>query len=128
MRHQKVGRKLNRKSSHLKAMLKNLICSLIKYEKIKTTLAKSKELRRKVEPIITISKIDNLSNRRLIFSRIRNNFIVYKLFKDIGPFFLNRPGGYIKIVKCGFRSGDNSPMAYILLVNREQRIENKSKS
>ncbi|NIG99356.1 MAG: 50S ribosomal protein L17 [Buchnera aphidicola (Periphyllus acericola)] len=125
MRHQKVGRKLNRKRSHLKAMIKNLTCSLLIHEKIKTTIAKSKELRRTVEPIITISKIDNLSNRRLVFSRIRNNFVVYKLFKDLGPFFLNRSGGYIKIIKCGFRNGDKSPMAYILLVNRNNFIETK---
>ncbi|WP_343187701.1 50S ribosomal protein L17 [Buchnera aphidicola (Periphyllus koelreuteriae)] len=127
MRHQKVGRKLNRKRSHLKLMLQNLICSLLMHEKIKTTLSKSKELRRVVEPIITLSKIDNLSNRRLVFSKIRNNFILYKLFKDLGPFFLNRPGGYIKIIKCGFRNGDKSPMAYILLVDRFNQLKNKNK-
>ncbi|WP_343183469.1 50S ribosomal protein L17 [Buchnera aphidicola] len=127
MRHQKVGRKLNRKRSHLKLMLQNLICSLLMHEKIKTTLSKSKELRRVVEPIITLSKIDNLSNRRLVFSKIRNNFILYKLFKDLGPFFLNRPGGYIKIIKCGFRNGDKSPMAYTLLVDRFNQLKNKNK-
>ncbi|CAL4323501.1 50S ribosomal protein L17 [Buchnera aphidicola] len=125
MRHKKVGLKLNRKGSHLKSMFNNLICSLLLYEKIKTTLAKSKELRRIVEPIITRSKIDNLSNRRLIFSKIRNNYIVHKLFKDLGPFFLERLGGYIKIIKCGFRYGDKSPMAYVFLVDRKN-IKNKN--
>jgi large subunit ribosomal protein L17 len=124
MRHQKVGRKLNRTSSHLKLMLMNLSCSLLLHERIKTTLAKSKELRRIVEPIITVSKIDNLSNRRLIFSKIRDNKILHKLFTDLGPFFINRPGGYTKIIKCGYRNGDKSPMAYVLLVNRNS-IKNK---
>ncbi|NIH16499.1 MAG: 50S ribosomal protein L17 [Buchnera aphidicola (Periphyllus lyropictus)] len=125
MRHRKIGRKLNRKRSHLKSMLKNLTCSLLIHEKIKTTLSKSKELRRTVEPIINISKIDNLSNRRLIFSRIRNYEVVHKLFKELGPFFLNRLGGYIKIIKCGFRNGDNSPMAYVFLVNRTIKTKKK---
>ncbi|MCW5197506.1 50S ribosomal protein L17 [Buchnera aphidicola] len=124
MRHQKVGRKLNRTGSHLKSMLINLSCSLFLHEKIRTTLAKSKELRRVVEPIITVSKIDNLHNRRFIFSKIRNNNILHKLFTDLGPFFKNRLGGYTKIIKCGYRNGDKSPMAYVLLVERHH-IQNK---
>lgn len=124
MRHRKVGRKLNRTSSHLKLMLMNLTCALILHEKIKTTLAKSKELRRIVEPIITVSKTDSLSNRRLLFSKIRNNSILHKLFTDLGPFFVNKPGGYTKIIKCGYRNGDKSPMAYVLLANRNH-IKNK---
>ncbi|CAL4323590.1 50S ribosomal protein L17 [Buchnera aphidicola (Sipha maydis)] len=124
MRHKKIGRKLNRNSSHLKAMLNNLSCSLLLYERVKTTLAKSKELRRIIEPIITVSKIDNIPNRRLIFSKIRDNYLVHKLFKDLGPFFFNRNGGYLKIIKCGFRNGDKSPMAYVLLVDREKIHKN----
>ncbi|CAL4323723.1 50S ribosomal protein L17 [Buchnera aphidicola] len=118
MRHRHSGRYLNRNSSHLKAMFNNMICALLKYEMIKTTLPKAKELRTIVEPLITISKVDSISNRRLIFSRIRNNFIVYKLFSDIGPYFLNRPGGYTKILKCGFRPGDKAPIAYVQLTGR----------
>jgi len=127
MRHKKVGRKLNRNRSHLKSMLNNLICSLVLYEKIKTTLAKSKELRRIFEPMITISKKDNISNRRLIFAQVRNNTIVHKLFKDLGPHFLTREGGYIKIIKCGLRNGDKAPMAYVLLVDRKH-IKKKIKT
>ncbi|QCI21775.1 50S ribosomal protein L17 [Buchnera aphidicola (Hyadaphis tataricae)] len=118
MRHRKIGRQLNRNSSHLSAMLKNMTCSLLDHEIIKTTLAKAKELRRVVEPIITRSKIDTVSNRRLVFSCIRNNLIVAKLFKTLGPGFLSRPGGYTRILKCGFRAGDKAPMAYIELVDR----------
>lgn len=118
MRHRKSGRLLNRKRSHLNSMLKNLACSLIKYEHIKTTLLKAKELRRFVEPLINFSKTDTISNRRLIFSRIRDIIIVKKLFNDIGPHFHLRFGGYTRILKCGFRSGDNSPLAYIELVDR----------
>ncbi|WGS66150.1 50S ribosomal protein L17 [Enterobacteriaceae bacterium ET-AT1-13] len=121
MRHRKIGRLFNRNSSHRKLMLRNIICSLINYEIIKTTLAKAKELRRFVEPIITISKIDIIKNRRLIFSKIRDNKIVSKLFKKIGPIYFNRPGGYTRIFKCGYRNGDNSPMAYIELVNRNKK-------
>ncbi|WP_343192522.1 50S ribosomal protein L17 [Buchnera aphidicola (Taiwanaphis decaspermi)] len=117
MNHKKIGRKLNRKSSHLKSMLKNMICSLIKNESIKTTVAKAKELKRVCEPIITKSKINNISNKRIIFSMLRNNMIVYKLFDNIGPRFTSRMGGYIKIVKCGFRKGDNAPMAYLKLMD-----------
>jgi len=100
-------------------MLKNMACSLFIHERIKTTLAKAKELRRIVEPLITISKTDNHQHRRLIFSKIRNYKILNKMFKDIGPSFLNRPGGYVRILKCGFRKGDKSIMAYLMLVDRE---------
>ncbi|VFP79318.1 50S ribosomal protein L17 [Buchnera aphidicola] len=118
MRHRKTGRLLNRKRSHLKSMLKNMTCSLIKHEYIKTTLPKAKELRRFVEPIITLSKYDTIVNRRLVFSRIRNIFTVKKLFHELGPYFYSRPGGYLRILKCGFRKGDNATIAYIELVGR----------
>ncbi|XZR53128.1 MAG: 50S ribosomal protein L17 [Enterobacteriaceae bacterium] len=120
MRHRKSGKLLNRNNSHRKLMFRNIICSLINYEIIKTTLIKAKELKRFVEPIITIAKIDLIKNRRLIFSRIRNNKIVTKLFEKIAPIYFNRPGGYTRILKCGFRKGDNAPMAYIELVNRKK--------
>lgn len=118
MRHRKTGRSLNRSSNHVKAMFINMICSLLKYEIIQTTVPKAKELRKIVEPLITISKIDTVSNRRLVFSRIRNIFSVSKLFNEIGPHFLNRPGGYTQILKCGFRSGDKAPIAYIRFMDR----------
>ena len=118
MRHRKIGRKLNCNSSHRNAIFKNMACSLFTNEIIKTTLAKAKELRRVVEPIITLSKIDNIARRRLIFSKIRNNEVVSKLFTKLGPIFSNRCGGYTRILKCGFRTGDKAPMAYIELVDR----------
>lgn len=121
MRHRKSGRQLNRKSDHLNAMLKNMACSLFTNEIIKTTLAKAKELRRTVEPIITLSKVDTVARRRLVFARIRNNEIVAKLFKNLGPSFFSRFGGYTRILKCGFRSGDKAPMAYIELVDRVKK-------
>lgn len=126
MRHRKIGRKFNCNSSHRNAIFKNMACSLVLNEIIKTTLAKAKELRRIIEPIITLSKVDNISRRRLLFSRIRNNEVVAKLFKNIGPAFYNRPGGYTRILKCGFRSGDKAPMAYIELVDRVKKNQ-KSK-
>ncbi|CAL4325133.1 50S ribosomal protein L17 [Buchnera aphidicola] len=125
MRHRKSGRHLNRSRNHLNAMLNNMACSFFSNEIIKTTLAKAKELRRIVEPIITISKIDNVSNRRLVFSKIRNNEIVAKLFKNIGPVYYSRLGGYTRILKCGFRFGDKAPMAYIELVDRIKKNVNK---
>ncbi|CAL4323049.1 50S ribosomal protein L17 [Buchnera aphidicola] len=125
MRHKKVGKKFNRKRSHVKSMIKNMICSLLNFEKIKTTLPKSKELKRFIEPIITIAKVDSVSNRRIIFSKIRNNYLVSKLFNDLGPFFLKKPGGYTKILKCGYRAGDRAPMAYIFFSDRI--IKNKNK-
>ena len=118
MRHRKAGRKFNRTSSHRSAMLKNMAVSLIDHEIIKTTLPKAKELRRIAEPLITLSKTDNVANRRLAFNRTRNTAAVGKLFSELGPRFAERPGGYTRILKCGFRSGDSAPMAYIEFVDR----------
>ena len=118
MRHRKAGRKFNRTSSHRSAMFKNMAVSLIDHEIIKTTLPKAKELRRIAEPLITLSKTDNVANRRLAFNRTRNAAAVGKLFSELGPRFAERPGGYTRILKCGFRSGDSAPMAYIELVDR----------
>ncbi|WWO96553.1 MAG: 50S ribosomal protein L17 [Candidatus Dasytiphilus stammeri] len=118
MRHRKIGRKLNCKSNMRKALFLNLSKELVRHEIIKTTLPKAKELRRIIEPLITFAKVDNLSRRRLAFSKIRTKTIVKKLFDDIGPRFINCPGGYTRILKCGFRTGDQAPMAYIELINR----------
>ena len=118
MRHRKIGRKLNRTSSHRSAMFKNMAVSLIDHDIIKTTLPKAKELRRIAEPLITLSKTDNVANRRLAFNRTRNAAAVGKLFSELGPRYTERPGGYTRILKCGFRSGDSAPMAYIELVDR----------
>lgn len=120
MKHQKKIIKLNRTGAHRRSMFQNMIISLITYKIIKTTLSKAKVLRRVIEPIITRCKIDNLSNRRVIFSKIRNDYVVKKLFNQIGPHFLDRPGGYTRVLKCGFRKGDNAPMAYIELVDRSK--------
>lgn len=118
MRHRKVGRKFNRTSVHVKAMLNNIACALLNYENIKTTVSKAKEVRRIIEPLITRSKIDSVANRRLVFSQVRDKKIVAKLFNDLGPHFVDRLGGYVRILKCGFRSGDKAPMAYIQLIDR----------
>ena len=118
MRHRKAGRKFNRTSSHRSAMFKNMAVSLIDHEIIKTTLPKAKELRRIAEPLITLSKTDNVANRRLAFNRTRNAAAVGKLFSELGPRYAERPGGYTRILKCGFRSGDSAPMAFIELVDR----------
>ncbi len=118
MRHRKSGRQLNRNSSHRKAMFKNMAVSLLRHEIIKTTLPKAKELRRVVEPLITRAKVDSVANRRIIFARTRDNEITAKLFTEIGPRYQDRPGGYVRIMKCGFRKGDNAPMAYVELVDR----------
>ncbi len=118
MRHRKSGRQLNRNSSHRKAMLSNMAASLIESEVIKTTLPKAKELRRVVEPLITLAKEDSVANRRLAFSRMRSKSAVGKLFTEHGPRYQDRPGGYTRILKCGFRTGDAAPMAYIELVGR----------
>lgn len=118
MRHRKSGRHLNRTSAHRKAMFKNMSVSLFEHELIKTTLPKAKELRRVAEPLITLAKIDSVANRRLAFARTRSDAAVGKLFGELGPRYANRPGGYIRILKCGFRSGDNAPMAYVELVDR----------
>ena len=118
MRHRKSGRHLNRTSSHRKAMFKNMSVSLVEHEVIKTTLAKAKELRRFAEPLITLAKEDTVANRRLAFARTRSKAAVGKLFSELGPRYETRPGGYIRILKCGFRAGDNAPMAIVELVDR----------
>jgi large subunit ribosomal protein L17 len=118
MRHRKSGRKLNRNSSHRKAMFANMSVSLIEHELIKTTVAKAKELRRVAEPLITLAKEDTVANRRLAFARLRNKAAVGKLFSEIGPRYQERPGGYLRIIKAGFRPGDNAPIAYVELVDR----------
>lgn len=118
MRHQKSGRKLNRNSSHRKAMFRNMTASLIEHELIRTTLPKAKELRRVAEPLITLAKKDTVANRRLAFARIRSNEAVAKLFSELGVRYQDRPGGYLRILKCGNRPGDNAPMAYVELVDR----------
>ena len=118
MRHRKSGRHLNRTSTHRRAMFRNMAASLIEHEWIKTTLPKAKELRRVVEPLITLAKHDSVANRRLAFARTRNAAAVAKLFTDLGPRYVERPGGYTRILKCGHRRGDAAPMAYVELINR----------
>jgi len=118
MRHRNSGRQLNRNSSHRKAMFRNLTASLFDHEVIRTTLPKAKELRRVAEPLITLAKDDNVANRRVAFSRIRDKAAVGKLFSDLGPRYKARSGGYLRILKCGYRSGDKAPMAYVELVDR----------
>ncbi|MGE8239297.1 MAG: 50S ribosomal protein L17, partial [Stenotrophomonas indicatrix] len=118
MRHQKSGRKFSRTSAHREAMFKNMAASLFKHELIKTTLPKAKELRRVAEPLITLAKVDSVANRRLAFARLRDNEAVGNLFTILGPRYANRPGGYLRLLKCGFRAGDNAPMAYVELVDR----------
>ncbi|KKD57611.1 50S ribosomal protein L17 [Stenotrophomonas maltophilia] len=118
MRHQKSGRKFSRTSAHREAMFKNMAASLFKHELIKTTLPKAKELRRVAEPLITLAKVDCVANRRLAFARLRDNEAVGNLFTILGPRYANRPGGYLRLLKCGFRAGDNAPMAYVELVDR----------
>ena len=120
MRHQMSGRKLNRTTSHREAMFRNMASSLIKHELIRTTLPKAKELRRVAEPLITLAKTDGVANRRLAFARMRDKEAVGKLFVEIGPRYRERAGGYLRILKCGFRPGDNAPMAYVELVGRPQ--------
>lgn len=123
MRHGNSGKSLSRTSPHRKAMFKNMVVSLLRHEIIKTTLPKAKELRRHAEPIITIAKTDSVHKRRLVFSRLRDREIVHKLFTDIAPFYLKRPGGYLRILKCDYRKGDNAPMAIVELVDRTQETE-----
>ncbi len=118
MRHRKIGRKFSRTSSHRKAMFQNMAASLFEHELIKTTLPKAKELRRTAEPLITKAKVDSVANRRYAFDRLRSKEAVGKLFSELGPRYESRPGGYIRILKCGFRAGDNAPMAYVELVDR----------
>ena len=120
MRHRKSGKKFGITSSHRKAMFSNLTNALLKHELIKTTLPKAKELRRYAEPLITLSKEDSVAKRRLAFSKLRDREIVTKLFNELGPRYKERPGGYLRIMKCGFRTGDDAPMAYVELVDRPE--------
>ena len=122
MRHRKSGRKFNMNSSHRKALFSNMASSLFKHELIKTTLPKAKELRSFAEPLITLSKEDIVAKRRLAFARLRDREVVTKLFNELGPRYKNRAGGYLRIMKCGFRSGDDAPMAYVELVDRPEPV------
>jgi len=123
VRHKYSGRKLNRTSAHRSAMFKNMMASLIEHEEIKTTVPKAKELRGFVERLITISKVDTVAKRRIVFSRIRSKEAVAKLFNDLGPRFQKRPGGYLRVLKCGYRTGDKAPMAIVQLVDKKEEIE-----
>ena len=125
MRHGNGLRKLNRTSAHRQAMLRNMMNSLIEHEAIKTTVPKAKELRRVVEPMITLAKVDSVANRRLAFARLRDDASVAKLFTDLGPRFKARPGGYTRILKMGFRVGDNAPMAFVELLDRPEATDNE---
>jgi large subunit ribosomal protein L17 len=120
MRHRKSGRQLNRNSSHRKAMFRNMAVSMFDHELIKTTLPKAKELRRVVEPLVTLAKEDSVANRRLAFSHLRDDAVVAKLFSEIGPRYKERSGGYLRILKCGYRPGDKAPMAYVEMVDRPE--------
>lgn len=126
MRHRTSGRQLGRESSHRKAMLQNLTNSLFEHELIKTTLPRAKELRRVAEPLITRAGTDSVANRRLVFSRLRNKEIVGKLFNELGPRYKSRPGGYLRILKAGYRAGDKAPMAYVELVDRDLAGEDET--
>ncbi|GIX37791.1 50S ribosomal protein L17 [Silanimonas lenta] len=123
MRHLNAGRKFSRTSAHREAMFRNMASSLFKHELIRTTLPKAKELRRIAEPLITLAKTDGVANRRLAFARLRDKEAVGKLFVELGPRYQARPGGYLRILKCGFRPGDNAPMAYVELVDRPRASE-----
>jgi large subunit ribosomal protein L17 len=123
MRHRKAGRHLNRTSAHRDAMFRNMACSLFRHELIRTTLPKAKELRRVAEPLITMAKTDSVHKRRLAFSRLRDTDAVGKLFTELGPRYEERPGGYLRILKCGYRPGDAAPMAYVELVDRPEPEE-----
>jgi large subunit ribosomal protein L17 len=124
MRHRQSGRQLNRNSSHRQAMFRNMTTSLVEHEIIRTTLIKAKELRSVAEPLITLAKQDSVANRRLAFARTGSKATVGKLFSELGPRYVNRPGGYIRILKCGARTGDKAPMAYVELVDRPRSAEN----
>ena len=126
MRHSKSGRKLNRNSSHRKAMFRNMANSLFEHEIIKTTVPKAKELRRVAEPLITLAKEDSVAHRRLAFDRLRDKASVGKLFEELGPRFVERPGGYLRIMKCGYRTGDKAPMAYVELIGRPRLDDEQS--
>ena len=127
MRHQKSGRKLNRNSSHRKAMFRNMANSLFEHEIIKTTVPKAKELRRVAEPLITLAKSDSVAHRRLAFDRLRDKRSVGKLFDELGPRYVERPGGYLRIMKCGYRTGDKAPMAYVELIGRP-RVDDEAEA
>lgn len=118
MRHRRLSRRFSRTSEHRQAMFQNMAASLVQHELIKTTLIKAKELRRVIEPLITLAKEDSLHHRRLAFARVRDRDVVTKLFNELGPRYVKRPGGYLRILKCGYRQGDAAPMAYVELVNR----------
>ncbi|MFT4582643.1 MAG: large subunit ribosomal protein L17 [Gammaproteobacteria bacterium] len=122
MRHRHSGRQLNRNSSHRKAMFRNMAVSLFQHELIRTTVPKAKELRRTAEPLLTMAKSDSVANRRLAFARLRDSGVVNKLFKELGPRFQNRPGGYLRILKTGFRPGDAAPMAIVELLDRPSEV------
>jgi len=126
MRHRQSGRQLNRNSAHRQAMFRNMAVSLVEHELIKTTLIKAKELRTVAEPLITLAKEDNVANRRLAYNRTQSKEAVGKLFSDLGPRYNDRPGGYIRILKCGLRAGDKAPMAYVELVNRPSGVDGQS--
>ena len=126
MRHRVAGRQLSRNSSHRKAVLKNLTVALFRHELIKTTVAKAKELRRVAEPVITTAKVDSVHNRRLVFDQLRDKEIVGKLFNELGPRYQDRPGGYLRIIKCGYRAGDAAPMAFVELVDRPEEEDEES--
>src|SRR5690554_3402801 len=123
MRHRHSGRQLNRNSAHRKAMFRNMTASLVEHEVIKTTVIKAKELRMVAEPLITLAKNDSVANRRLAFARLRSKEAVGKLFSELGPRYQGRPGGYIRILKCGLRAGDKTPMAYVELVDRPNGVQ-----
>jgi len=126
LRHKYSGRKFNRTSSHRAAMFKNMMASLIEHEEIKTTVPKAKELRGFVERLITISKVDTVAKRRIVFSRIRSKEAVAKLFNELGPRFKKRPGGYLRVLKCGYRAGDKAPMAIVQLVDKKEEVIEES--
>ena len=126
MRHRQSGRQLNRNSAHRQAMFRNMAVSLVEHELIKTTLIKAKELRTVAEPLITLAKEDNVANRRLAYNRTQSKEAVGKLFSDLGPRYKDRPGGYIRSLKCGLRAGDKAPMAYVELVNRPSGVDGQS--
>ena|SRR3990167_10574474 len=128
MRHRKTGRSFSRTSSHRRAMFSNMCSSLVEHELIKTTLPKAKELRRYLEPLITISKNDSVASRRYVFDRLRSRSTVTKLFATLGPRYQERPGGYLRVLKCGFRAGDNAPMAIVELVDRPTKASSISES
>lgn len=128
MRHRKSGRQLNRNSAHRQAMFRNMAASLIEHELIKTTLPKAKELRRVAEPLITLAKADSVAKRRLAFARLRSDAAVGKLFAELGPRYKERPGGYLRIMKCGYRPGDKAPMAFVELVDRPAKEQQAEKT